>query len=270
MPLAGALPAISVGLQALGIGASIWGAKRQGDENMRIAKFQAEANERYLDKYNEYNTPLNQMKRFKEAGLNPHLVYGQGSAGNQSAPISYPDVKGADYTQIARSVQGLQDLVPLYNQTRMINSQVQATDAKTLQTTALAEVNRVQKRVLEANPLLNDEGFKATIDSMKAAASIKGSEAELKSSEANFLLRSFGDVSSQNFQWKKMQRQMDILDQRFRLSELDGKLKAEVLKSKEFANAILEVQKDWMTDAEITPQHIYQFIQMLLIKALPK
>lgn len=270
MPLAAALPAIGVGLQALGLGASIWGSSKQASENMRIAKFQAAANERYLDKYNEYNTPLNQMKRFKEAGLNPHLIYGQGSPGNQSAPLSYPDVKGRDYTQIARSVQGFQELIPLYNQSRMVQSQVQATDAKTLQTTGLAALNAVQKRVLEANPLLNDDGFKATIDSLKAAASIKTSEAEQKTSQTNFLLRATGDQSNSNFQWQMMQKQLDILEQRFRLNSLDGALKAEVLKSKEFQNAILEVQQKWMTDAEITPQHIYQFIQMLLIKALPK
>lgn len=33
---------------------------------------------------NEYNTPANQMRRFSEAGLNPNLIYGQGSSGNAS------------------------------------------------------------------------------------------------------------------------------------------------------------------------------------------
>ena len=28
---------------------------------------------------NDFNSPLNQMKRFKDAGLNPNLVYGQGT-----------------------------------------------------------------------------------------------------------------------------------------------------------------------------------------------
>jgi hypothetical protein len=38
-----------------------------------------------LDQWNRentYNTPYAQMQRFKDAGLNPHLIYGQGSAGN--------------------------------------------------------------------------------------------------------------------------------------------------------------------------------------------
>lgn len=38
---------------------------------------------------NMYNTPQAQMQRFKEGGLNPHLIYGQGSAGNASSPPQY-------------------------------------------------------------------------------------------------------------------------------------------------------------------------------------
>ncbi|UYD39233.1 MAG: DNA pilot protein [Wigfec virus K19_165] len=41
-----------------------------------------EYNETMWHKQNEYNTPENQMQRFKEAGLNPNLIYGQGNAGN--------------------------------------------------------------------------------------------------------------------------------------------------------------------------------------------
>lgn len=38
---------------------------------------------------NAYNSPAEQMKRFGAAGLNPHLIYGQGSAGNASSPPQY-------------------------------------------------------------------------------------------------------------------------------------------------------------------------------------
>ncbi len=37
-----------------------------------------------INQMNEYNTPANQMQRFKDAGLNPNLMAGQISAGNQS------------------------------------------------------------------------------------------------------------------------------------------------------------------------------------------
>lgn len=38
---------------------------------------------------NAYNSPEAQMNRFKAAGLNPHLIYGQGSAGLASSPPQY-------------------------------------------------------------------------------------------------------------------------------------------------------------------------------------
>ena len=41
------------------------------------------------DEMNRYNSPAEQMKRFKEAGLNPMLIYQQGSPGNASSPADY-------------------------------------------------------------------------------------------------------------------------------------------------------------------------------------
>ena len=38
---------------------------------------------------NTYNSPVEQMRRFKEAGLNPHLIYDKGSAG-LAGPVSTP------------------------------------------------------------------------------------------------------------------------------------------------------------------------------------
>lgn len=49
-------------------------------------------NDQQLDlwnKMNEYNSPLSQMQRMKEAGLNPMLFYQQGSPGNASSPAGY-------------------------------------------------------------------------------------------------------------------------------------------------------------------------------------
>lgn len=36
---------------------------------------------------NEYNSPVSQMKRFKEAGLNPNLIYGNGATAGDASPI---------------------------------------------------------------------------------------------------------------------------------------------------------------------------------------
>jgi len=52
------------------------------------------------DSMNAYNTPAAQMARYKAGGLNPLLVYGQGTPGNQPAPAQY------DAPQIAEAVAG--------------------------------------------------------------------------------------------------------------------------------------------------------------------
>lgn len=232
-------------------------AERQASANMDLAKFQAQANENYLEKQLQYNTPANQMSRFQQAGLNPNLIYGQGSPGNQQAPLSFPDIKPADYQK-----NTIDNIAPLFNQTRLVNSQVQAQDANTRQKHAQVELMKLQGRVIAANPLLDDEGFKATIDGLKAAAELKQNEANISG------IKWYQEHATANTKVEMIWKQMELLEQRFQLNNADKAVKAQILKSKEFQNAILEVQKKFMTDGEITPQHILQFVQLLLLKAL--
>lgn len=231
------------------------GGKQQKDTNMDLAKFQAEANERLLQKQLDYDRPVNQMARFQEAGLNPHLIYGQGSPGNQGTPLRYPDIKPPD-------MQKAFDMVPVANQTAMTMSQTAALDARTRKDTVVAELNKLQARVVAQNPLLNTEGYKAIIDGLKTTAELKAAQTQMTKTQG------FIAEASGGWQVEKVQREVNLLEQRFKLGELDSKIKAQVLQSKEFQNAILEVQKKWLTDADITPQHIYQAIMMLLMKSL--
>lgn len=50
---------------------------------------------------NQYNSPAEQMQRFKDAGLNPNLMYGQGSNGNSSAPASVSEIPQGMSMQMA-------------------------------------------------------------------------------------------------------------------------------------------------------------------------
>lgn len=77
--------------------------RKQTRENVdkTIAANKAEAELAYqrqmdMQQYmNWYNSPEQQMQRYKDAGLNPHLIYGQGTPGNMTSAPSYnpPDVK---------------------------------------------------------------------------------------------------------------------------------------------------------------------------------
>lgn len=74
-------------------------SRRNVDKTIAAQKAEAElAYQRSIEQrdfMNQYNSPQAQMQRFIDAGLNPHLIYGQGSSGNQSSPISYqaPDLQ---------------------------------------------------------------------------------------------------------------------------------------------------------------------------------
>lgn len=60
-----------------GIGSSVIGANASANQQGSANKWNL-----LMQMYqNEYNKPVNQMKRLDEAGLNPNLVYGQSAAG---------------------------------------------------------------------------------------------------------------------------------------------------------------------------------------------
>lgn len=220
--------------------------------NMIGRQRERKLNERYLARQNEYNTPQWQMMRYKQAGLNPALVYTQGSSGNQTTALSAPS--SSPGTEFAQS----------YNQSGLAQSQVAANTARTEQTKVLKEVNELQRDLLARNPLLNDEGFKATIDSLKAAADVKQKEASLKQIEV------WRNEAMANHQVSKIVKEVEMLDRKFKLNDLDQAIRAEVLKSKEFQNEILEIEKRFMVDFEMSPKNILDFLKILLIQLARK
>lgn len=95
-----ALPAlIPAAVSAVGsFFGSLFGANKQDKINQEQMQFSREMYERQrqdnlfdYNMQNEYNSPVNVMKRLREAGLNPNMVYGHGQAVAQAAPL-----KGAD------------------------------------------------------------------------------------------------------------------------------------------------------------------------------
>lgn len=68
-------------------------SKRNVDHTIRAQKREAElAYQREIQMWhmqNAFNSPAEQMKRFGAAGLNPHLIYGQGNAGNATSMPQY-------------------------------------------------------------------------------------------------------------------------------------------------------------------------------------
>lgn len=227
----------------------------QGRENRKLAEYQAQANERYLDKMNEYNTPANQMKRFQDAGLNPHLIYGQGSPGNQTQPLEYPKIETRDFSQ-------LMSMIPAVNESRLANSQVQAIDAKTRHQGALTRLARLQSLVLERNPALDDPTYNAILENIKAQSEIAATTSQLKAGELKLQNATMGNIG------RKIQHEADVLEEKFNLAKLDQQIKAEVLKSAKFKVEIDRINKEFIESGQMTPGLWLQWLQIIINKSL--
>lgn len=67
--------------------------KRQFKNQKKAMEIQLQQNKELWDYQNAYNTPQAQMERLRAAGLNPNLIYGNGSGGMGTAgPIQGADV----------------------------------------------------------------------------------------------------------------------------------------------------------------------------------
>lgn len=111
---------IAGGATVLGSGINAWQTGRMNKKSMQFAR------EMYSRQYadnlalwnmqNEYNSPAAQMQRFKDAGLNPNLIYGQQ---NTAGPLTSPDVQKPqfDAPQYGNAISGgaLATIDAMYN-----------------------------------------------------------------------------------------------------------------------------------------------------------
>lgn len=74
---------------------------KQNQYNEGLWNKQNEYNQMAWNKENEYNSPAAQMERYRRAGLNPHLIYGQSNTGGQisTAQFETQDMKPAAHAE---------------------------------------------------------------------------------------------------------------------------------------------------------------------------
>lgn len=122
------------------------------DEARRAEAFSKEESELAFERekemwnmQNEYNSPSEQMRRYKDAGLNPMLIYGQGTPGNAQTQPSYNPVSGqkSDVLSVPKltskarlnfDFSQLMEYQKLANQEKFTESQIRYTDAQTKST----------------------------------------------------------------------------------------------------------------------------------------
>lgn len=88
---AGIAAAGSVASGAIASGRGHKSQRRALRYNKELAQYQNDLALQNWERQNEYNSPQSQMQRYRDAGLNPNLIYSQGSSGNSDA-IGTPSV----------------------------------------------------------------------------------------------------------------------------------------------------------------------------------
>lgn len=93
---------------------------------------QNQANIQLWKMQTEYNSPVNQMKRYREAGLNPNLVYGgSGQMAGNATNAPAMQAHQSDAAQFMNVLQNLYSLRNLKAQNKNLNAQTDSIKADT-------------------------------------------------------------------------------------------------------------------------------------------
>lgn len=187
--LAAALPAV-IGAGAgliQGIGNAIGQKKADERANEYARQAQERANQQNIEFWkmqNDYNSPQAQMARLREAGLNPNLMYGNGtaSAGNAGniAPAKAADTQSNKRNfDISAVMTGIQSSLQMDNLRAQNTIMEQEAALKAAQTANLGANTARSKFDLELAEALKNTSLQA------AAANLKKMEADSVISEIN-------------------------------------------------------------------------------------
>ena len=126
--------------------------------NRELAEFAYQQDLDMWNRQNVYNSPIEQMQRLKDAGLNPNLMYGQGNTGNASGMPSYDAPKMEAYTgfgdygasragqQLMEGIQGYASIKKTEAETANIRQNTQNMEVQK----NLAELQIIQQGLLNA------------------------------------------------------------------------------------------------------------------------
>lgn len=98
---------------------------RQNRMNVANQELEWKRNLEMWNMANTYNSPKAQMQRYQDAGLNPNLIYGQGSSGNAG---TVPKYQAPERTSSAFTPQ-LTQVIGNYQDMRIKQAQIKSLDA---------------------------------------------------------------------------------------------------------------------------------------------
>lgn len=176
---------------ALSAGTGVASAASAGKANKRGVAFAKEENAAQRKNQwemwhsnNIFNSPIEQMKRLKEAGINPHYYFGGNSGNNQAVPVQAspggvsPNIRPVDFSPIAQSAQTMLQAEMMKAQIDNIKAQTNKTNEE-IESVELA--NGITTEVLKNTPTdidLNNQIKRANIEITKEQIELTSAKVE--------------------------------------------------------------------------------------------
>lgn len=126
------------------------------DWNLNLAKLQNSWNIDQWNRENAYNSPSSQMVRYKQAGLNPDLIYGQQNLSAASPEMTSGD--GSQPTDVSNlaNKRTIGDIVAQASQTRLTNAQAKLAESQADKTDKETEGQGYQNEILKSDAAFRD------------------------------------------------------------------------------------------------------------------
>lgn len=254
----------------LGSGTQLFGQQRQKRHNEQLAQqqnqmnrenmeYSFQQNQKMLEQQLAYDSPEAQMARYKKAGLNPHLIYGQGSSGNQGQPLQFGQ---APSTNIQNTDMQLPNASGMFMQAMMQQSQLGLNQTRQENISMNTQAQQVQTEIARTNPMLQPRVAEWVSSSMEEIA-------RLKTLESRYLThQNPWETFDQTKAGQRIMAETEGLIQKLGLNNIDLQIRNKIFESKEFENALKEIQMNWLKQGDVTPEHIRQGLMLLLSKMI--
>jgi hypothetical protein len=143
--------------------------------NLMLARQQNQWNLEQWQRENDYNSPTSQMARLRQAGLNPDLMYGQGTTGNSAGSPEMTSGAPSEPTDMSAMLskrsfgQTMQQILDKEQQRRMNEAQIEAIKANTNKTNSETQGQDINNAIQQIRL-----GNEVTFQNMKIREMVTG------------------------------------------------------------------------------------------------
>lgn len=259
--------------------------RRQNEANMKLAQYQYDLQVEQWNRANAYNSPSAQMERYRAAGLNPYLIYGNGQSSAGMAASTAPAYDAPHMEAIPSPVNTMQAASSMLDQAlkaAQVRKTAQETanlgvyqnnmrldgDLKELDKIGKAYANSKSKEEAELwreiweNKIMNMRATGQLTDSQRflndKSREVKDAELGLFEYRKGLMQAQIADVLAsaglKSGQLRTISHQIDNM-----IADLD--LKKETLRGKKLENDITEILKE--NGVNLREPGVYGMIQKL-------